>query len=389
MELERRNTEQPDGQAVEGSLDAYIVPGVRRQDDWERAFEDEAVVARFNELVDWTAAAASEEYPWAYDRRDIAGRWQLMISALASEAGANGHPLFEQGRWGDEKFAQQVLESVEHRHNPDAGFAEKGIALAHSLAIAHGESEIPGINIKYCSLINSWDMEKPELVEYFTSIYDLRDFGPAEHTVIGELDYNGYRALSEEQRQELRDRLQVAYDTPKHGKRYGWLMDSPQMNRYEAEAERLSEFYRLDKYGTVKDDEIDVIRDDRKAAEIARAKAERPDFGKTPDGWAELPERLREITAGIYGYFDDMRDRFEIPRIDTHTLGHMELKDEELQALIDKGILVNEQSGPSPGGFLYSWELSTPYYEAWVANQYTDEEIADVVTEAIEAAEEK
>ena len=358
-----------------------IIPNtVQYPEEWQTVFEDEDLYTRLSELVDYTQANVDiVDYPWATDRQAVSNRWLHLCEVLGHEGGSHGHPALSHDGfgWGDEIRKAQVLEPVRYR-SLTASLPERALIYAHSLAVEQQETGEAGFTIKWCTINSMHSMQDPELVEGFTEVYDIRDFDEPTETVIGDMAFEDYTKLTSEEVSALWADIKARHDSywaTKHGhgfSGYGFT-GTPQQNRYKREASTLTDYAKLNEYGTTQESEISGQQDDRKAAEIAQLRLERPDFGNVPEDYAELSQDVKESVTAVFGYFDDMRDPYEVPTIDTYSLGStIGFKDADLQALVTADILVRYEDGDyvSPDGKLYTFKLSDRYYELWVSRHY-------------------
>jgi hypothetical protein len=189
-------------------------------------------------------------------------------------------------------------------------------------------------------------------------------------TVIGNMSLEDFKALDEGKRKELLDYLLgLVFDSKEYGSGYGWSRP-PQKQKYLAERDRLHEYATLIEFGTVDSSEIERILDERKYVEIARLRQERPDFGKIPDDFEALSKDLKVCVNSMFAYFDEMRARYQIISIDTHTMANLGLEDKDLTGLKETGILIDEKIEPMPDGYVWSYKLAPAYYECWVSRHY-------------------
>jgi hypothetical protein len=362
----------------EPPADIIVSPTVRDKEEWKEVLADDDLRTRFNELVDLTQSTLDvAEYPWVAERHDVASRWQHLINMLGVTAKSHGHPLFAHGGgWSDQERVQEVLEPVDYR-SFDAGFVENALILTHSLAVHQGQSDNPGLSVSLNTLNNKRDNQDGELAERFTSIFDLRDMAEPTETLIGDMSLDDFKRLSEAEIEELDKKLMdLVFEAPNYGKRYGWE-NPPQKERYLDERYRLIEYGKLAVYGTVDGKEIDNIHDEQKAGEIAKLRQERPDFGKLPDDFKDLPDGLKVVVETLFWYFDNHRARYDYISIDTYSFfANLDLQEADLKALEKAGILIlnGDEPMPSPAGPLWDYKLSAPYYEHWVSRHYTEEQ---------------
>ena len=351
--------------------DHAISPHVSDLEGWHSTLADGYLSSRFSELVEWTHDQAdAESLPWVENRDDVSMRWQhgaMMIGHIASQ---HGHPLFSHGRgWTDTGRVAEVLDPIDYR-SFDASFVENALVLTHSLAVVQGEIETPGISV--ILNIENTKYDDPDHVPYKHNIavVDLRDMSEPTDTVVGDMSLDEYQSLSAAERGEVSERLRsAAGELIEHGRGYG-INWTPQQGKYFDERLQLNSFSMITEYGTDDNGKIEDILDRLKAHEIAQKRREQPDFGKLPDGYESLPERTQESIAGIFDYFDSMRDPFDDVRIDKYSLGRMGFEDSDLEELIKNGILVDEGESLQLSGTYLSWGLAQPYYEHWVSRQY-------------------
>ncbi len=353
--------------------EVHLSPHLRDPEEWQEILKDNDLLHRFNELVNLTQANLDTTvYPWAADRIDVAMRWQHAVELLGNTARSYMHPLFLQkngGGWLDEVRVKQVLDAVPYRQRGgDEVYLENALILTHSLALQQQDKK-RGLVTDLCVLNNIRDMQNPEVLDFFTKRFDLRDFAEPNDTVIGNMTVEEYGHLTEDERNELYNRVHRLAFSDKFGGDYGWA-SPPQMQRYLDEMDTLYNYSKIVRYGTADNDEIFKIRNERKVLEIAQLRQERPDFGKLPDDFKVLPNELKRLIQSMFMYFDSMRDRFEDLSIDTYSMGEMGYSEEDLDSLKSAGILVDEQTYMSPVGPIWSYKVSKPYYEHWVARFY-------------------
>ncbi len=348
-----------------------LSPHVRFAEDWQETLKDNELAARFNDLIGFTQESVSgSDYPWIHDRKEVGMRWQHLVNLLGDAARSHSHPLFRRGQgWCDEERTAQVLEPIDYR-SFDASFIENALILTHSLAVQQKQSTSPGLSVSLNILNNMDDMKDPELVDFFTKSFDLRDLAEPTDTLIDEMTLEDFKNLTKEKREGLIDQLfEMAFKTEEYGNGYGWSRP-PQKQKYLDERSKLIEYSDLVEYGTAETSEIEQILDERKTAEIARLRQERPDFGKKPDDFESLPDNLKTCVTSMFEYFDHMRERYNVIGIDTHSMNRMGFTNGDLESLKHAGILINEEQSLMPDGYMWSYLLSQPYYECWVSRHY-------------------
>jgi hypothetical protein len=351
--------------------DALFAPTLQYPEQWQEVYKDDDLTARFDALVGLTQGSVDvAEYPWAADESDVRHRWQHLVEYIGDAARSIGHPLFSQGLgWVDEARVADVLGTIDFR-SFDASFVENALILTHSLMMSDQSAPSNGLTVFMNTLNNIKDCKNPELVAAFTKSYDLRDMAEPTETLIGDMTVEEFGAMDETVRDGLNEALfELVYRDHEFGNGYGWFF-TPQKDRFYAEREKLITYEKLIEFGTSDEEEIREILDQRKADEVERLRQEWPDFGKLPESFEDLSDELKRCVAAMFEYFDDMRERYEIISIDTHTMSHMDFTDALLNQLKAAGVLTDEKPIITPGGWLWLYKLAEPYYECWVARHY-------------------
>ena len=359
---------------IERKLDeVYISPTVEYSDLWHEALADDDLRERFNSLVRLTQKSAdSTAHPWVLDDNAVAARWQHLVVAVGDAGETISHPLFRSKDWSDAARVEQVLGQISTRDEAGS-FIEKALILTHSLISSVPIIDVSGLSVSLDTSMTIKDSKDPSLGANLARTFDLRDMGEPTLTVLGDMTLEEFQSLNETQQAELGAQLSDLWSaTHNYGNGYGWE-GTPQQKRFRRERMRLQEYRNLTIYGTNVESEIQRIRHERKAAEIAQLRTERPDFGKEPDDWESLSERAKDCVHVLFDYFDEMRLPFELIDIDTYSLGQtLGFTDSDVQILRDSGVLVGGEPFLSPGGVLYSFKLAAPYYESWVSAHYPE-----------------
>ncbi len=328
--------------------DESIPSSLRHVEAWSELLRQRPQQERLAALVSQSqelAANHPDAQDWIRDTADVRRRWQHMVEAAGSIA------MFDR--------PGQDLPSPE--------YLDRSIGVVEGAICTQGW-RTPGLGLEILGAGFAWmRREGAELNESVVEVVDLRDMREPDPVMV--MPFEQFKSLSDAEVEAVRGQVAAGLEQAYFGTENLGPSQIPGAQAAVQDSYTFREYMKRRKYGTpdreVSDDEVRAYVSDL----MQSRRRQDADYGEAPQDFDELPESLQYAAGHVLGYFAGMRDATAPASVDSYSLrSTIGLEPEEINALVDTGVLQPVDSYEGPDGALYGmYVLSRPYDTFWRA----------------------